>query len=152
MGACVYCDMIAQERILERRVVSETEHFIVIIPFFSRSPFETWILPKTHRASFAGIPEMEKEDLARVLIDTLGRIYHGLGNPDYNYMIQCAPYQEDPADYYHWHLRILPRCYEVAGFELGSGIYLNTILPEDNARYLRNLETEGQNRLMKCRL
>lgn len=140
MGTCVYCDMIAQERMLERRVVSETEHFMVIIPFFSRSPFETWILPKTHRASFAGIPEAEVKDLARVLIDVLARLYRGLDNPDYNYMIQCAPYQENPADYYHWHLQILPRCCEVAGFELGSGIYLNTTSPEECARFLRETQ------------
>jgi UDPglucose--hexose-1-phosphate uridylyltransferase len=140
MGTCVYCDMIAQERVLGRRVVSETEQFIVIIPFFSRSPFETWILPKAHRASFSGIHEEEKKDLARVLIDILTRLYRGLDNPDYNYMIHSAPYQEDPADYYHWHLRILPRCYEVAGFELGSGIYLNTTSPEECARFLRQTQ------------
>jgi UDPglucose--hexose-1-phosphate uridylyltransferase len=137
MGKCVYCTMIEQEQVFEERVISETEHFIAIAPFFSRSPFETWILPKRHGASFAEIPPMEKKDLAAVLIDILSRLYQGLGDPDYNYMVHSAPYQEDPADYYHWHVQILPKLAEVAGFELGSGIYLNSTSPEENARYLR---------------
>jgi UDPglucose--hexose-1-phosphate uridylyltransferase len=137
MGTCIYCTMIEQEQVFKERVISETEHFIVIAPFFSRSPFETWILPKRHRASFAEIPPLEKKDLAAVLIDILLRLYQGLGDPDYNYMVHSAPYQEDPADYYHWHVQILPKLSEVAGFELGSGIYLNSTRPEENARYLR---------------
>lgn len=142
MGRCVYCTMIEQERIIGKRIILETEHFIAIAPFFSRSPFEIWILPKIHRASFGKISDIEAKDLASVLIDILKRLYHGLDNPDYNYMIHSAPYQEDPADYYHWHLQILPKCYEVAGFELGSGIYLNTTIPEENARYLKGINTE----------
>ncbi len=142
MGRCIYCDMIEQEKILGKRIVLETEHFIIIAPFFSRSPFETWILPKKHRASFAKISNIEKKDLAGVLIDILSRLYHGLDNPDYNYMIHSTPYQEDPADYYHWHLQILPKLYEVAGFELGSSIYLNTTSPEENAIYLKKIETD----------
>ena len=142
MGRCIYCNMIDQEKIFGKRVISETEHFIAISPFFSRSPFEIWILPKRHRASFAKISDIEKGDLAGVLIDTLKRLYHGLDNPDYNYMIHSAPYQDYPADYYHWHLQILPKLSEVAGFELGSGIYLNSTSPEENARYLKETKTD----------
>jgi UDPglucose--hexose-1-phosphate uridylyltransferase len=140
MGRCIYCAMIAQEKALEERIISETEHFISFAPFASRSPFEIWILPKRHRASFANISDVEKRDLAGVLRDTLSRLYHGLGDPDYNYMIHSAPYHEDPADYYHWHLQILPKLSELAGFELGSSIYLNTTSPEENARFLREIE------------
>jgi UDPglucose--hexose-1-phosphate uridylyltransferase len=139
MGRCIYCTIIDQEREAQKRVISETEHFIALAPFASRSPFETWILPKRHRASFAKISDGERKDLAGVLLDILCRLYHGLGNPDYNYMIHSAPYHEDPADHYHWHLQILPKLYQVAGFELGSGIYLNATSPEDNARFLREI-------------
>jgi len=139
-GRCIYCTMIEQEKISGKRIISETDHFIAFAPFFSRSPFETWILPKKHRASFAKICPNEKKDLARVLIDMLQRLYHGLDDPDYNYMIHSAPYQEDPADYYHWHLQILPKLYKVAGFELGSGIYLNSASPEENAKYLQEIK------------
>jgi len=143
MGRCIYCNMIDQEKISGKRVISETEHFIAISPFFSRSPFETWILPKRHRASFAKISDTERRDLAGALIDILKRLYHGLDNSDYNYMIHSVPYQDYPADYYHWHLQILPKLYEVAGFELGSGIYLNSTSPEENARYLKEIETDN---------
>jgi UDPglucose--hexose-1-phosphate uridylyltransferase len=142
MGKCIYCNLIEQEKIFGKRVISETEHFIVIAPFFSRSPFETWILPKQHRASFAKISSIERTDIAGILIDVLKRLYHGLDNPDYNYMIHSAPYQDYPADYYHWHLQILPKLYEVAGFELGSGIYLNSTSPEENAKYLKEIKTD----------
>jgi UDPglucose--hexose-1-phosphate uridylyltransferase len=142
MGRCIYCNLIEQEKISGKRIISETEHFVAFAPFFSRSPFETWILPKKHRASFAKISPIERKDLSRVLIDILQRLYHGLDNPDYNYMIHSAPYQEDPADYCHWHLQILPKLYKVAGFELGSGIYLNTTSPEENAKYLREIKTD----------
>jgi UDPglucose--hexose-1-phosphate uridylyltransferase len=142
MGRCIYCNMINQEKILGKRVILETDYFVAFAPFFSRSPFETWILPKKHKASFATISNIEKKDLARVLIDILKRLYHGLDNPDYNYMIHSAPYQEDPADYYHWHLQILPKLYKVAGFELGSGIYLNGTSPEENAKYLKEIKAD----------
>ena len=143
MGRCIYCTMIEQEKMLGKRIISETEHFVAFAPFFSRSPFETWILPKKHRASFGKISPNEKKDLARILIDILQRLYHGLDNPDYNYMIHSAPYQEDPADYYHWHIQILPKLYKVAGFELGSGIYLNSANPEENAKYLKEIKLEA---------
>lgn len=143
MGRCIFCTMIEQEKTVEKRVISETEHFISVAPFASRSPFETWIVPKRHRASFAKISDVEKRDLAGVLRDILSRLYHGLGDPDYNYMIHSAPYHEDPADYYHWHLQILPKLSEVAGFELGSSIYLNTTSPEENARFLRGIKASN---------
>ncbi len=142
MGRCIYCDLIKQEKMIGERIISETEHFIAFAPFFSRSPFETWILPKEHRASFGKISVIEKKGLARILIDILQRLYNGLDNPDYNYMIHSAPYQDDPADYYHWYLQILPKLYKIAGFELGSGIYLNSTSPEENAKYLKELTTD----------
>jgi UDPglucose--hexose-1-phosphate uridylyltransferase len=142
MGRCIYCNLIEQEKLAGKRILSETEHFIAFTPFFSRSPFEIWILPKKHRASFGNISSLEQRDLARILTDMLQRLYEGLDNPDYNYMIHSAPYQEDPADYYHWHLQILPKLYKMAGFELGSGIYLNSTSPEENAQYLRKITTD----------
>ena len=70
---------------------------------------------------------------------TLGQLFKGLNNPDYNYIIQTAPIKDEQEDYFHWHLQILPRLVTPAGFELGSGVFINTALPEETAAFIRNV-------------
>jgi UDPglucose--hexose-1-phosphate uridylyltransferase len=140
-GRCVYCDAIKEELATKDKIVAETKEFVVIEPFASRTPFETWIVPKRHDASFKNINTTEKKDLAKVLRETLGKLYVGLNDPSYNLMIHSAPRQEDPADYYHWHIQIVPRITTPAGFELGSGIYINVVKPEDAAKFLREMRS-----------
>jgi len=136
-GRCVYCDMINKEMLVKDRMVIETENFVAFEPFASRSPFETWVLPKKHSSSFEDISSENVKELAFVMRATLAKIYKSLNNPDYNYVIRSAPVHEKDVQYYHWHIMIIPRVSAVAGFELGSGIYINTVIPEAAAKFLR---------------
>lgn len=135
-GNCVFCDMIWEELRARKRVVLETEDFVAFEPFASRMPFETWILPKKHDASFGNISSTGAKKCARVLRRVLGSMHRLLGDFDYNYLICTAPVKEANESYYHWHIEILPRLTTQAGFELGSGIYITVAFPEETAKYL----------------
>ncbi len=138
-GKCVFCVSIEKEQGFEERIVLETDNFICFEPFASRSPFETTVIPKKHDASFGAIsPELSGE-LAYAMKRVLSKIYRGLNNPDYNFIIISSPCHEMTEEYFHWHITILPRVAAVAGFELGSGIYINTVIPEKAAKYLREI-------------
>ena len=136
-GSCVYCDLIEEELNDGRRVVMETGKYVVLHPFASRFPFETWILPKEHQASFGLISVEGSKAFGRVLKATLYKLYSKLNDPDYNYVIHTAPIKDEGEDYYHWHLQITPRLTTPAGFEMGSGIYINVAFPEDTAPFLK---------------
>jgi len=122
---------------LKKRVVIDGDGFIVIEPFVSRSPFETWILPLAHRATFGVATPEELAGFARTLNRVLGKFVEGLRDPAYNMVIQTAPQSEEDEDYFHWHVKIFPRMTTPAGFELGTGVYINTVLPEAAADFLR---------------
>lgn len=139
-GRCVYCDIIRNGLVYGKRLIAETEKFTVFHPFASRSPFETLIFPKEHQASFGMISEGDSRQFARVLRETLSRLYRGLHNPDFNYVIHTAPIKDEEEDYYHWHLQIVPRLTTPAGFEMGSGMFINVALPEETAEFLRNVK------------
>jgi UDPglucose--hexose-1-phosphate uridylyltransferase len=136
-GRCVYCDSIQEELSFGKRIVMDTEKFVVLQPFASRLPFETWILPKDHQASFGLISMDDSKTFARVLKATLLKLYSKLNDPPYNYVIHTAPIKDEWEDYYHWHLQIIPRLTTSAGFEMGSGIYINVSFPEETAQFLR---------------
>jgi UDPglucose--hexose-1-phosphate uridylyltransferase len=136
-GVCVYCEMIKEELTFKKRIVMETDRFVVLHPFASRSPFETWILPKDHNASFGSIKMEDSKQFAQVLKTTLFKIYSKLNDPDYNYVIHTAPVKDETEDYYHWHLQIIPRLTTTAGFEMGSGMYINVSFPEETAQFMR---------------
>mgnify|MGYP005833064209 CR=1 FL=1 len=137
-GQCVYCQMLAEELSLGRRVLLTSERFAVFHPFASRMPFETWIVPRKHGASFGLITVAEAEEFALLLKRVLRKIYFGLKNPDFNLLVQTAPVRDEFEDYFHWHVIILPRLTTTAGFEMGTGIYINTALPEETAAFLRD--------------
>lgn len=136
---CVYCDIIENELLLGTRVIRETEHFVSIAPYASRSCFEIWVLPKKHRAHYFKADDRELADLAAVMKDSISRMNKALGNPSYNYMIHTAPVKSGDLDHFHWHIEILPRVKAMAGIEWGSGIDINPTLPEEAAAYLKNL-------------
>ena len=136
-GSCLYCDVVDWERQVGRRVVMENDGFLVVHPYASRSPFETWILPKTHQPCFVFTEQKELRELATVLRTTLRKIYRALGDPDFNYIIHTAPVEDERNPYFLCHIQIVPRLTTVAGFEMGSGIYINTALPEETARFMR---------------
>jgi UDPglucose--hexose-1-phosphate uridylyltransferase len=138
-GECVYCKIMNDELKAKERIVLETEYFVAFVPYASLSPFHTWIFPKRHTSSFRLITENEIKDLSYQLKTILGKLYHGLNNPDFNYCIRSNPKAEGEVEYYHWYLTIVPRLTRTAGFELGSGMYINVSLPEENAEFLRTV-------------
>lgn len=136
-GDCIYCYMIREELRLGTRIVEETPYFVVLCPYASKWPYEVRIFPKNHRSSFALISSEEEMDLAYVLRRTLQRIRKHLNDPDYNYYIRSNTTSEEQVNYYHWYLSIIPRIHYSAGFELGTGIFINTFSPEVCAEELR---------------
>lgn len=141
-GRCLYSDLARHELESGKRIVIDTEKFIVFHPFASQRPFETWILPKKPQACFGNVAQEDLRNLAHVLRVNLVKLYRGLNDPDFNYVIDTAPVGDENEPYYMWHMRIIPRLTEVAGFEIGSGIYINTAMPEETAQYMRNLDIE----------
>ena len=137
---CVYCDMLDQENAEKKLSFFEEGGFVVLEPFASRFPFETWILPKAHEASFDAIAGDRIKGLARALKTTLLKIKTALHDPPFNFMIHTAPLQSKEKDFetFHWHIEIIPHLTQVAGFELGTGFYVNPTPPELAAETLKN--------------
>ena len=142
---CVFCDIVQQEtsEANGRRVVMESDRFVAIEPFAPRFPFETWILPRRHADSFQSMSDShEQREFAGVLKETLQRLNRALNRPPYNFVIHTAPVSEGELEHYHWHLEIMPKLTRVAGFEIGSGFYINPTPPEDAAQFLREIAVE----------
>jgi len=139
-GRCVFCDILTEETDVKVRTIEETEHFLCFVPFAARSPFETRIYPKRHWGAFSGTTPEERRDLGGALRRALGRIHRALNDPDYNFIIRSAPIMGEDVRYYHWYIVIVPKVTTPAGFELGTGIYINTSVPEDCAALLRDTE------------
>lgn len=139
-GECIFCRTLEAELEAQERIIFASEHFVAFIPYAALSPFHTWIFPRRHASSFDEITEPEIADLAKTLKRVLSKLYYGLNNPDYNYTIRSIPTSEQRSDYQHWYMAIIPRVSLGAGFELGSGMYINTALPEESAAFLRSTE------------
>jgi UDPglucose--hexose-1-phosphate uridylyltransferase len=142
-GRCIYCDMIHQELSTEKRIVLETPNFVAICPYASRFPFETWILPRNHNSHYENIQRNEVEELGTVLKTILVKLETALDRPAYNYIIHTAPFDTQLLPHYHWHLEIIPRLTRVAGFEWGTGFYINPVPPEQAAQFLRETEVDA---------
>jgi UDPglucose--hexose-1-phosphate uridylyltransferase len=134
---CIFCDIIRQETVGGARLVTETERFAVLEPYAPRFPFETWILPKHHRSHYEDADAPTLKDMAWVLRSTMRKIDKVLERPAYNFIVHSAPVQEPALEHYHWHLEIIPKLTKVAGFEWGTGFYINPTPPEESARFLR---------------
>jgi UDPglucose--hexose-1-phosphate uridylyltransferase len=142
VGECMFCHMVEREVDDQTRIVLTSQHFVAMEVFASATPFATHIFPLRHMASFGDITELEIADLARVLRTLLAKIYHGLGNPDLNFTVRSGPAEYGEARHFHWYVSVIPRLTRVAGFELGSGMFINTVLPEAAAEYLRKVAIE----------
>jgi UDPglucose--hexose-1-phosphate uridylyltransferase len=134
---CIFCDMIRQEIDAETRVILNDDHFIALAPYAPRFPFETWILPRKHSSAYEDSSPASYAKLAKLLRDFLGRLDSALEFPSYNYVIHTSPIGEETNDYYHWHIEVMPKLTKVAGFEWGTGFYINPTPPEESARFLR---------------
>lgn len=138
-GSCLYMDLVRQEQQVGTRIVMESDGFVVFHPFASKYPFETWIVPRKREASFGHASGADLAGLAEALHETLTRLHRVLDNPDFNYVLDSAPVGDEGKEYYLWHIRIIPRLTEIAGFEIGTGIHINTSLPEETARAMRDV-------------
>jgi UDPglucose--hexose-1-phosphate uridylyltransferase len=141
-GRCIYDDMIQQELANGSRIVLDTPGFVVFCPFAARFPFETWIVPKLHSSHYENIPRQGIEELGMVLKTVLGKLALALDDPPYNYVLHTAPFDSTELPHYRWHFEIFPRLTRVAGFEWGSGFYINPVMPEEAAEFLRGIEID----------
>jgi UDPglucose--hexose-1-phosphate uridylyltransferase len=139
---CVFCDIVHQELADGRRVVYQNPDFLVVAPWAPKMPFETWILPKRHRSAYETCPRREYGTLADALRTTLRKLRRGLDDPPYNFILHSSPFHEADNPHYHWHVEVMPKLTQVAGFEWGSGFYINPTAPEEAARFLRELDVE----------
>lgn len=137
---CVYCDIVRQETGSTERLVMENASFIAFEAYASQFPFETWILPKKHGAAYSDIDRNQIMDLAKILRGTLYKIYQALDDPPFNYILHTAPITNESKTFYHWHIEIIPRLTQPAGFEWGTGMYINPTVPEISAASLREVE------------
>ena len=136
---CLLCDIIVQEMEQKVRIVEETGEFLAFSPYAPRFPFETWIVPKRHQCAYEMIEGDQAKALAAVFRRTLRRLNLALENPPFNFIVHSAPFQEGAFEFFHWHVEIMPKLTKVAGFEWGSGFYINPTPPEESAKFLRGL-------------
>lgn len=134
---CIYCDIVHQEIKSQVRVVLENEHFVVVSPYAPRFPFETWVLPKKHDSAYENSPPGNYKELASAIRTLASKMDLVLDGPAYNMVIHSAPVMDLPTDHYHWHVEFMPKLTKVAGFEWGTGFYINPTSPEEAAKFLR---------------
>ncbi|SHO45632.1 galactose-1-phosphate uridylyltransferase [Desulfopila aestuarii] len=134
---CIFCDIIRQEIKQDVRVVCQNEHFITLTPFAPRTPFEMWVLPKYHSSAYCKEEDSNLFSLAQLLSETLRRLDSCIADVPYNFVLHNEPLQSNGLEHYHWHFEIVPKLTSIAGFEWGSGFYINPMPPEEAAAYLR---------------
>ena len=148
---CLFCDLIGFELSCRERVVKEFPSYALITPYASCFPFELRLYPKRHSHDFVVMGDRELAELAEALKDMLSRVKSVLRDPPYNFILHTAPPRQQrlgKPDYwgsieydYHWHIELVPRLTQIAGFEWGTGFYVNPTSPEDAANFLREAET-----------
>lgn len=143
---CPACFLIEHELREQKRLVIQDEFFVVIEPYDSLVPYETWILPRKigafHSPSFAHFLrdiQGTLESLAKILIETFDRLNKVTSDLSYNMLLYTAPYGSDnEGGSFHWFLMIQPNLTTPGGNEKGAGIYANPLLPEKAAENLRS--------------
>lgn len=136
-GVCVFCDIIKHERKEKTRVIYENDYFLAFAPYASRYPFESWVIPKRHKSQFEESSKNEIDEFADAANEVLTRLEKVLPGLSLNMYIRTLPTTLENSDYYHWYLEIAPRLTTHGGFEMGSGVIINVIPPENAAEYLR---------------
>lgn len=135
---CIYCDIIGQEKREKERVIYENDETIAISPWAPRRPFETWILPKRHLSHFEDSRNGIYPAFADSLLTILRKLKVVLGDFPYNFTIHTSPMQKPELAHFHWHLELTPTLTKIAGFESGSGFYINPMPPEKAAAFIRD--------------
>ncbi|NSW54484.1 MAG: galactose-1-phosphate uridylyltransferase [Armatimonadetes bacterium] len=145
-GTCLFCDVLAQELSAGERIVLESDGFVAFVPYASMHPYTTVIYPRSHGHQFPGMSAQERADLADVLRRVLLAYRAALFDAPYNLIYHTAPNSlvcglepdcENLETRYHWHVEIIPRVGQVAGFERGTGLYINPVAPESAAKELQ---------------
>ena len=136
-GLCVFCELIAHEKHEKVRLVHESRHCIAFAFYAARFPFEVWIFPKKHVAHLEDESDRMMHEAGEALHAVFGKLGHILHNPPANYFIHDLPHSIAHSDFFHWHIEVAPRVSTFGGFEMGSGVVIDVIAPEDAARFLR---------------
>jgi UDPglucose--hexose-1-phosphate uridylyltransferase len=137
-GKCLACTLLAQEQEAACRIVSENAHFVALIPYAALSPYHLWIFPKVHAACFSELPAETLPSLAEIVHTVLRKVHGMLADPPFNLVVRSLGPREKDAPYFHWYVSIVPRVNRTAGFELGTGMYVNPSSPESRAQALRD--------------
>lgn len=136
---CVVCDIVHKERRDKTRMVYDNGEQVVFTPFASRFPFETWVVPRTHRSAFEHASREELRSIADALKTALAKLERGLDDPPYNVSLHTAPFSVGEVPHYHYYFEIMPSLSTPAGFEWGSGFHINPTPPEEAAAFLREV-------------
>jgi UDPglucose--hexose-1-phosphate uridylyltransferase len=136
---CAFCDMLDQELAGRERVVYENDHVVAIAPYASRFPFELWFLPRRHEPWYESAQRRELASLADALSVVTRKLDKALDRPPFNLVLHSAPFVDDEMSHFHWHIELIPTLTKVAGFEWGTGFYINPTPPEEAARHLREI-------------
>jgi galactose-1-phosphate uridylyltransferase len=134
-GACPFCRLVRDEVANRERLVFEDAASVCFAPYASRSPFELWVVPRHHNADFGTATDSQLISAADTLQSVLS-LLSTLGGPAYNLILHTAPLRQRVDDTYHWHWEIHPRLREIAGLELGTGLPVNPVSPEEATREL----------------
>lgn len=140
-GACLACVLIAQECEHAVRIVAQNADFVAFIPYAALSPYHVWIFPKLHAGCFSEMPAATLPSLTEIFRTVLARIHGLLDDPAFNLVVRSLGPLENEMPYFHWYISIVARVNKTAGFELGTGMYVNPSMPEDCARALREFRT-----------
>lgn len=137
-GECPYCRLVREEVRRPDHLLHADDHAVAFAPYASRSPFEVWVVPRQHDADFARATDRDIAATAEALRQVLARLAASLDGPPYNLVLHTAPLKEQVDATYHWHWEIHPRLREIAGLELGTGLPVNPVSPEDAVEELRS--------------
>ena len=129
-GECPYCRLVREEPKAASRLVWQDDASVAFAPFASRSPFEVWVVPRRHAADFGQAGEADIMSTAEALRQVLSRLAH-LDGPPHNLVLHTSPLRQRVDATYHWHWEIHPRLREIAGLELGTGLPVNPVSPEE---------------------
>lgn len=150
---CLFCDVLEEELGRGDRIVCRNGRFVAFAPYASRFPFEVMIVPRRHACDFASVTPEDLADLGACVGEVARRLDRVLADPPFNLLLHTGPNTDafgserglwrTLAWDYHWHLEILPRLTQVAGFEAGTDFYINPVAPEEAARFLREAEVEA---------
>jgi UDPglucose--hexose-1-phosphate uridylyltransferase len=144
-GSCIYCDLLHRALDEGSRIVHQSDDYVCFTPFASRVPYELTIYPREHESCFEAGPDDGLRALAETLKKTLGLLKRTLDDPPFNAVLHTSPNLDGPIgmertsvrEAFHWHIEVLPRLTSPAGFEWGTGVYINIVSPEDAAGHLR---------------